>query len=249
MLAEGSSPIETDAAPAFAADAAFVIDAAPPVDSPGVARARRAPGPMVLDGDLTEWASARWLAFEPAAAAHRHGYTDGWAPGGTVRFAALYDQEGLLFAFDVDDEDVRSDSLYAENDDGAEIYLDTQPAGGPAYSATSYYLVFTAGGRCEVARGDGDVDLTCHARLREGGFTLEARVTLGFLGGMPGPAARLRFGAGVNDDDGLGWDTVLDGWASWYDAPTDDCESCCPSSGHGEPWCDLSRLGTLVIDP
>ncbi len=187
----------------------------------------RAPAGMRVDGQLNEWTNTPsfWLQFKPAAltGADRHaGHSDLAA-----ELHLAWDADALYLAANVQDPEpgfVAAEGAELWQNDSVEILLDFDLKGDAAVAAMNeddFQFLFsplsalTTGlvSDAVFAPQWPDVDIRMRSAATSDGYCLEARI--------PFPAAYrqhvrvgavLGFNAGVNDNDGYGWETQL----RWY---------------------------------
>jgi hypothetical protein len=99
--------------------------------------------PIASDGESREglWAGKPSYAF---------------SQGGVITVTAAFDPAGLCLFFNATDRDVWAASGKIYENDGVEIYLDTQSDGGEKPQRDDYQIRVDAAGRIECLRGDGN---------------------------------------------------------------------------------------------
>lgn len=252
------TPVDPDGAPQPQIDAGTTptVDAAvvvPPDagggDPAGLARANSiGPADVVLDGVVGEWGEGAWYAFT-SPAAHLHTNESTYSPSLMVDFSVRWSTTTLYVVFVVHDDNVFVDSTTLWNDDSIEVYLDPDGAAG-AYGPNDHWVVLAPDSMCRTYDLGSPVNIACRAELIDGGWIVEASVPFASLGVVPATGMTMGFGVGGNDDDDLpGNGANFDGYSGWYfPAASSTCAGCCATNPHQDPWCDTTRLGTLLLD-
>ncbi|MBI4512145.1 MAG: hypothetical protein HY698_21105 [Deltaproteobacteria bacterium] len=235
--------------PDNAADAGVApVDASTPEEPPGTTWAELAG--VEVDGSFGEWASAAWTVFDHRTAAHADLYSRSYSPSVRVQFAARSSSSELFLAFIVSDNDVVVDSDRIWDDDSIEVYLDLAGDASGLYGDDDHLLILRADGRCLSALRQFPT-VKCVAVPWSSGYGIEASVSWEELRAGYSPGKTIGFGVGVNDDDRLPTDrdaqSPVDAYYGWFDSSRQPCKECCRDWEHPEPWCDTSRLGTLIL--
>lgn len=247
----GDATPDTPDAPTTIQDSAIPMpDAMPDAMAPqaGVLVARRAPGPVTIDGYDEEFlaANATFASFDMAVAPILIVRVDEYAPSATARFAALHDDHFIYFFTEVEDSILNVDSSALWNDDSVSYFLDASgDASGPPGFDDHEIIVRSDGAWSDLGEMAPPADVLVAARERQGGYYIEARVRKTSL--TPTVTDVLGFNVGVTDDDGIE-DGRYDALGIWHESERPPCETCCEELDRPMPWCDTTLNGTLVLD-
>ncbi len=265
--ASGDAPAgDASSGDADASDGAQPGDASSCTSGPGVVLAKTAPGPITIDGDLTDWGSPGFTVLTASNAALITGPSGTCTAanatsmclvpaGETTDFALLRDATSLYIAVRVTVAGVGgTNTTDPYDDDAVEIYLRGDPvATGDYTSVDQQYivdwqnLVISYG---PPSAGSGQTNppgVTSAVKLAagHGGYVLEMQIALSEIGGSLAAGQTLGFDLGVDHGQGTAATrSFLAWWMASHGPPqctTAKCTGCTPD----EPYCDTLDFGLV----
>ena len=218
------------------------VDAASP-DAPtatGRLMVERTASPLdVSDAgfDLNDWSAVarHTIVF---GASHKH-IDEGYSEDASARFGAVHDDAFIYVIVEVTD-DERFDA------DKIELYFDTSADMTGLYGSDDSYVTIDSTATWDpngtairlegtLSPGPANGDLTYAVKLEKA--LLGSGVSTGMIG----------FNISIWDDDNEAGDG---GWTLWHEPSGAHCDSCCTDGEpHGEPWCDTTMLGEMLLAP
>ncbi|HEY8074472.1 MAG TPA: sugar-binding protein [Labilithrix sp.] len=198
--------------------------------------------PVTVDGDLSEWACAKFFAFDKTNAGVIH--LDASTPN-TYSFAVAYDANKIYIAVRATDAppllgDVTPD-VY--NNDAIELFLGGDSTFDGGYSAIDHqYVVDWKNRRAEYRNGPvltPSAAFVSAVKTNATGYVLEASIAASEVGKATF-ASGAKLGWGIAGDNSNG--TAQDTWMDWFE-PSVTCTGCCSI------YCDTRYYATLAFDP
>jgi hypothetical protein len=205
-------------------------DVAAPVDLSKATRIVRATGAVQLDGDLdAAYAGAPVVELKNSLYSSPKNNSDLAA---TARL--VWDETNLYVHYTVtDDVQFNTAPNYYEND-GTELYLDTDNKRGSRYDKNSYQFMFKYGSDAPYEQRGRTQGVQYVSKKTNGGYTLEVRVPWKVLEVVPAADLVLGFELQLNENDGL--DGVnRKGKLTWWRSAGDDA------------WVNPSGWGTAIL--
>ena len=231
----------------------------PPVaNTSGALSALRAPGAVVIDGQLDEWSCVPFTRLDRASAGQMFVSGDSGTPADfAMEFAVTYDSDALYVAARVSGTAPPAGDAPTAifKNDSIEIYLDADGVLTGRAGPNDHQLVVDHANREEryvvmsppASPTAVPVGFASAARTVGGVLSVEARLPGSTLGKSSLAAGdKLGFDIAVNDGDGTGARTQ----AIWYAAPGCTCTvGCCCGAAQDMPFCNTQRYGSLTLAP
>ena len=243
---DGGAPEDAGTDAPLATDACGAVV----VNSSGQLAARRAGFAVNVNGDLGEWSCVPFVRVDQDSGVARY-------PGAVTiaaEIATLWDDAGLYVAARVLDPAVQgNDATEIFYNDSIELYLDGDGNLTGAFGADDHQYVIDHANRRRDYGPQPSVnppggELTSAARLIDGGYVVEARISAGALGKSAFAAGnQVGFTFGATNGNGNAQQQLL----YWYRNPgTTTCSCagcCCTNDGNDWPHCNTHRFGRITL--